>query len=675
MHFTIDSSTIHRFERAIQYEWLETNGLGGYASSTIIGTHTRRYHGLLVAALAPPVGRTVLLSKMDETLFVNGREFELGANKYQGTVFPNGYIFQQKFQQEWFPEFYYEVQGIRLKKTIVAVHGENTTLVLYEVLSADQHFRMNLLPLIANRDYHHLGHQQSLYGRQAIMEADVLCYRKDLNSPNCYISAPHAQFVAHDDWYYRLEFPIEQYRGLDAQEDLFSPGSISVELEAGSRFGMIVSTENPRGRDPWAMMEVERERRRELVDKSGFDEPMLKQLVKAADQFIVQRSESLKTIIAGYHWFSDWGRDSMIALPGLCLATGREEDAEKILHAFAEAVSEGMLPNRFPDSGEEPEYNTIDATLWFFVAVYKYLQATKVKSQDLAVFLPIMADILDWHKGGTRYNIHMDKDSLLSGGIDGVQLTWMDAKVDDWVVTPRIGKAVEINALWYNAWAIYAWMRNQNGEKEIAQTAQEQAKEIKKQFVKQFWNEETECLFDLINGEFKDPQIRPNQLFAISLPFSLLSKSKAQKVLVKIERELFTPVGLRSLSPQSPDFEGHYGGDQYRRDGAYHQGTVWGWLIGPYLDSVVRTRGSLGRAQARSVVKTLEEQLYKDGIGTLSEIYDGNAPWNARGCVAQAWSVSEVLRVCAEYKLFQNREFEAAIPSGLLELQKRDLFS
>ncbi|MEM6343492.1 MAG: amylo-alpha-1,6-glucosidase [Bacteroidota bacterium] len=675
MHFTLDSSTIHRFERAIQYEWLETNGLGGFASSTVIGTHTRRYHGLLVAALAPPVGRTVLLSKMDETIYLNGREYELGSNKYQGAIYPNGYIFQQKFQQEWFPEFHYQIKGVRLKKTIVAINGENTTLILYEVLAADQHFHMNLLPMMANRDYHHLSNAHTLFGKQVIMEGEVLRYRQDLDSPYCYISAPNAQFVAHDDWYYRLEYPLEQYRGLNAHEDLFSPGSFSVELEAGSRFGIIVSTEDPSGRDPWVMMEAEKNRRRALVDATSFKEPMLKQLVKAADQFIVQRSENLKTIIAGYHWFSDWGRDSMIALPGLCLATGREADAEKILLAFAESVSEGMLPNRFPDSGEEPEYNTIDATLWFFVAVYKYLQATKVQTRDLEKFLPIMAQILECHKAGTRYNIHMDQDGLLTGGIDGVQLTWMDAKVDDWVVTPRIGKAVEINALWYNAWAIYAWMRAQNGEKAVAATAQEQAKEIKKQFVKQFWNTEAECLFDLINGEEKDAQIRPNQLFALSLPFSLLSKTKGQKVLVKVERELFTPVGLRSLSTHADDYQGHYGGDQYRRDGAYHQGTVWGWLIGPYIDAIVRTRGSLGRAQARSIVKSLEEQLYKDGIGTLSEIYDGNAPWNARGCIAQAWSVSEVLRVCAEYKLFKNREFEAAIPSALLELQKRDLFA
>ncbi|MEL6653433.1 MAG: glycogen debranching enzyme N-terminal domain-containing protein, partial [Bacteroidota bacterium] len=380
MHFTIDSSTIHRFERAIRYEWLETNGIGGYASSTIIGTHTRRYHGLLVAALAPPVGRTVLLSKLDETLYLNGREYELGTNKYQGAVFPSGYIFQQKYQQEWFPEFYYQVQDVKLKKTIVALNGENTTLVLYEVLAAERNFHMSLLPLISKRDYHHLLHAQPLFGKQAVMDEGVLRYRQDLETPYCYIMAPDSEFVEHEDWYYRLEYPMEQYRGLEAHEDLFSPGTLSVELSAGSKFGIIVSTEDPRGRDPWALMEQERERRRELVDRSNFQEPLLRQLVKAGDQFIVQRSENLKTIIAGYHWFSDWGRDSMIALPGLCLATGREDDARKILLAFAEAVKEGMLPNRFPDSGEEPEYNTIDATLWFFVAIFKYLKATKAQA-------------------------------------------------------------------------------------------------------------------------------------------------------------------------------------------------------------------------------------------------------------------------------------------------------
>ncbi|MEL6846298.1 MAG: amylo-alpha-1,6-glucosidase, partial [Bacteroidota bacterium] len=350
-----------------------------------------------------------------------------------------------------------------------------------------------------------------------------------------------------------------------------------------------------------ALMEQERERRRELVDRSNFQEPLLRQLVKAGDQFIVQRSENLKTIIAGYHWFSDWGRDSMIALPGLCLATGREDDARKILLAFAEAVKEGMLPNRFPDSGEEPEYNTIDATLWFFVAIFKYLKATKAQATDLQAFLPILQEILHWHQKGTRYNIHMDSDGLLTGGIDGVQLTWMDAKVNDWVVTPRIGKAVEINALWYNAWEIYAWMRKQNGEEYLAQEAQRQAKQIRREFVAQFWNEEDGCLYDLIASERKDAKVRPNQLFAISLPYSLLSKTKAQRVLAKIERELFTPVGLRSLSPRDEEYQGIYGGDQYRRDGAYHQGTVWGWLLGPYVDGLIRVRGSLGKAQALSI--------------------------------------------------------------------------
>jgi predicted glycogen debranching enzyme len=673
MQLNFDPTTTHHFNRATRYEWLETNGLGGYASSTIIGTNTRRYHGLLVAALQPPVGRTLLLSKLDESIEFNGHRRELGTNKYHGTVFPNGYIFQEAFEQDIFPTFYYDTHDIKIKKTIVALHGENTTMVLYEVQKAPGSFQMNLLPLTANRNFHYLEQARELSGQQTYFDEDVLRFRFDEEASPLFISVPGSDFTAQPDWYYGMEYAQEQFRGMDAHEDLFSPGKFTVNMEEGTKLGIIISIDDPVGRDPWQLMDQERARRQELVERSGFKGAMMQQLVRSADQFIVQRDESLKSIIAGYPWFSDWGRDTMIALPGLCLATGREEDAGEILEAFAKYIDQGMIPNRFPDEGQAPVYNTIDATLWFFVALFKYFKHTKASTSTLKYFLPAMQEILDWHQKGTRYNIHMDEDLLLTGGSEGVQLTWMDAIVDGWVVTPRIGKAVEINALWYNAWEIFAWTLQKCQRKEEAEAAHKMSRSIRRSFLKTFWNPELECLHDLVHQRQIDASIRPNQLFAISLPFSLLSKNKAQKVLTRVERELFTPVGMRSLSFKDSAYEPHYGGDQYQRDKAYHQGTVWGWLLGPYLDTVIKVRGTLGKAQAKSLILGLKDQLRLNGVGTLSEIYEGASPWEARGCYAQAWSVSEILRIAAEYKLFRYQE--AALPASFLELQQRDLFS
>lgn len=652
---SIDTSILNRFDLASQYEWLETNGLGGYSCSSIIGTLTRRYHGLLVAAAKPPVGRQVLLSKMDETIRVpqTGKSYNLGCNKYKGAIFPNGYIFQQSFERDLFPSFVYRTNGIEVKKTLAAIHGENSIVIMYEVLKANHEFNMELLPLSAIRDHHHIGKARELHGYTSSFTSGVFHSSLCHESQDLYISIPHGHFHEQKEWYFNFEYSLEQNRGMEAYEDLFSPGKFYVDLKEGDKLGIIVSTQDPTGRDAIDLFEQETQRRITLTRKVNSTHPFIKQLSLAADQFVVQRGNGLRSIIAGYPWFSDWGRDTMIAIPGLCLATGREEDARRMLEVYADNLSEGMIPNRFPDDGEAPEYNTLDASLWFFVAAHKYLKATKDLKFAKEKILPAFKEILDWHINGTRFNIRMDDDGLLSGGQEGYALTWMDAKVGDWTPTPRIGKCVEINALWYNAWEIYRSVLRMTGNREEMNLVSNRAKWLRKQFVQAFWNDEADCLYDVIQGEYKDASIRPNQIFAISLPYSVLSPSKAAGVLRRVEQELLTPVGLRSLSDLDPAYKAYYHGSLHQRDAAYHQGTVWSWLIGPYMDACIRVKGSMGKEHSRQLIRHMAKHFNQEGaIGNISEIFDGSGSHKPRGCFAQAWSIAELLRVSHEYNLF-----------------------
>jgi predicted glycogen debranching enzyme len=648
MPFFFDKSITQNFDEAVRREWLETNGLGGWASSTIAGAHTRRYHGLLVAATHPPVGRMVLLSKLDETIVLDERRFELGCNRYPGAVHPRGYEYLQSFSKDLFPVFEYEVEGVRLRKTIAAINGENTTLVLYEVLEAGVAFSFELRPFVAYRDYHSMAHANDAIRREANFTDGVFRAQPYDGTPELFIANPGAAFDAQPDWYRNFEYGIEQYRGLDYLEDLFTHGTFKLNLKAGDRLGISISTANPKGRDAFKLFAGEKRRREKLLDSPSNKDEFSKILTLAADQFVVKRGEDLRTIIAGYHWFSDWGRDTMISLPGICLVTGRFGDAKKILRAFAQSVSQGMLPNRFPDAGEQPEYNTVDATLWFFVAVYKYLQATDDEKFVRNVLMPILRDIIAWHDRGTRYRIHVDADGLLYAGEPGAQLTWMDAKVGDWVVTPRQGKAVEINALWYNALMIFVELSKRFGNINEASRFAQRAEHVKKRFVEVLWNEAAGCLYDYIDGDHRDAAIRPNQIFALSLPFPLLDGDKAKQVLKIVEEKLYTPVGLRSLAATEPGYRPHYGGDQWSRDSAYHQGTVWSWLLGPMITAIVRAEGKAGKQRAKKLLENITPHLSDAGIGAISEIFDAEPPHTPHGCMAQAWGVAEVLRAYIE---------------------------
>jgi predicted glycogen debranching enzyme len=645
------SGNFNDFNKASSLEWLETNGLGGYASGTISGAHTRRYHGLLVAAMHPPVGRMVVVSKLEETIVLENDRFELGANQYPGAVHPAGFAYLQSFTRNLFPEFRYQVRGIELKKTIAAIQGENTTVVLYEVLDAPTAFNLEFLPLYSCRDFHSLAHENDSMNRYYLFDDGIFKAKNYEGCPEFFISIPGASFEFKPDWYRNFEYAVEQYRGLDFREDLFTHGRFSLTLKKGDKLGIIISTEDAQGREAFAMFAREQERR-ESITKPFRWRDGLARLALAADQFTVKRGE-LKTIIAGYHWFSDWGRDSMIALPGLCLATGRFEDAKNILKAFAESVSKGMLPNRFPDYGETPEYNTIDATLWFFHALYKYYQYTN-DIQFIKLMLPVLEDSIAWHYKGTRYGIQVDAtDELLYGGEEGVQLTWMDAKVGDWVVTPRKGKAVEINALWYNALSILNVFFMETGDTKAAKPYLEKSEKVKESFNQKFWNDSQNCLFDFLDGEVRNDDLRPNQLLAISLPFSMLSPERAIKILDTVSNYLLTSRGLRSLSQSHKNYKPYYGGDPWQRDSSYHQGTVWSFLLGPFVDSLIRVKGNKGKAEAAHIIRKFMEHLDEVGVGTVSEIFDAEPPHAPRGCIAQAWSVAEVLRVAVEHDLFK----------------------
>jgi len=632
-------------------EWLETNGLGGWAGSTLSGCNTRRYHGLLVAATKPPTERTVLVNKLDEIIVLNDEWFQLGTNKYREALSPQGYVHITEFKKEFFPEFTFEVNGVIIRKTVVMMHGENTTVIIYNVVQAPSTFTFKLLPLISGRDYHSLHKANDVFDPTCTFENGIFKTQPYTDSPEIFISIPNASLRKDPNWFYQFDYVIERYRGMESEEDLFNHGTFSLLLNEGDSFGVVLSTEDPSGRNPFDLYEQERQRRIGLLNGRSVNST-IEQLTLSANQFVVQRSESLKTVIAGYHWFTDWGRDTMIALPGLCLTTGRFDDARRILKAFAESVQNGMLPNRFKDGDEAPEYNNVDGTLWYFVAVYRYLQTTQDRNFVLNEILPVLKNIIDHHFKGTLYNIKVDEDGLLYAGEVGQQLTWMDAKIGDWVVTPRMGKPVEIQALWYNTLKIYAHLLDINNQPQDSWSMGEAAQKVQDTFLSRFWNQDGGYLFDLIDeNDQPNASIRPNQLFAISLPFQLVEGDKAQAVFNTVEEHLYTPVGLRSLSPQDHNYYGIYQGDWRRRDASYHQGTVWSWLLGPYVDVMMRVSGDHAHRLSQKVIYNFGYHLEESCIGSVSEIFDGDAPHHPRGCVAQAWGVAEVLRVIEEYNL------------------------
>jgi len=641
-------------DAALQREWLETNGLGGFASSTIVGLNTRRYHGLLVAATKPPVGRLVLLSKVEETLFIDGQGFELSANRYPGVVHPQGFRYLKQFRLDPFPVFTYEIEGIEIEKTVFMIHGENSTAVHYELRKnnhpeSPKNLRLEIRPLIAFRDYHSTTHENGALNPALKEEPGLVAVTPYQALPTLYLAHNAVELQKTGDWYRNLEYDVERERGLDFTEDLFNPCVLRFDLRAHSQASVIASTERLEVVRVIEYQQAEITRRRNAVVSSPVDDDFARNLASAAAQYIVSRGDQ-KTIIAGYHWFSDWGRDTMIALPGLTLPTGKHDVARSILRTFAKHVDQGMLPNRFPDAGETPEYNTVDATLWFFEAARAFLAYTGDVEFVRNELYPVFTDIISWHARGTRYGIRVDPNGLLSSGEPGVQLTWMDAKVGDWVVTPRWGKPVEIQALWYNALCIVEDLARRFGDEAGQERYRSMAALANQAFNRLFWNEKDSCLYDVVNGGLPDASIRPNQIFAVSLTHTMLAPERARSVVEKVQGHLLTPYGLRSLAPSDSQYRGRYTGGPAERDGAYHQGTVWPWLLGPFITAYVKVNGGsdTARRQAAKWLVPLKDHLEDGGLGHIPEILDGDPPHRPCGCMAQAWSVAETLRTLVE---------------------------
>ncbi len=643
-------------------EWLVTNGIGGFAMGTVPGMLTRRYHGLLIAALHPPLGRTLLVTKLDEEISYKGNIFPLFVNRWaDGTLDSDGFQRMCGFRLEGtIPVWTFALDGALLEKRIWMQQGANTTYVRYDFIRGSSELHLSCKVLLNDRDYHGVTGSGDISFRIASVSHGAKIETSNSGIPY-YILSQDMGFDVQDLWYSNYSLSVERYRGLPDVEAHYYGARATVILRPGDSATLVSSTESHPELDGHLALKDRGAHEQRMLNRTrlyfGDSPPMAKpkheraleslaaQLTLAADQFIVKRSTAGDpdglTVIAGYPWFGDWGRDTMIALPGLTLATGRADDAAKILRTFATYVDKGMLPNRFPDEGEEPEYNTADATLWYFEALRAYYDKTADLDLVRALY-PVLREIIEWHVRGTRYNIGLDPvDGLLYAGESGVQLTWMDAKVGDWVVTPRIGKPVEINALWFNALNITAAFADHLGEStgellDLAQGA--------KRGFQRYWNHHVGYCYDVLDGpDGHDPALRPNQILAVSLPYSPLDEYQRKEVVDRCAKQLLTSYGLRSLSAGHSGYAPVYGGDVKTRDSAYHQGTVWGWLIGPFVSAHLRVYGDLDAVAA--YLRPFLNHIQEHGIGSISEIFDGEAPFNPRGCPAQAWSVAEVLRI------------------------------
>jgi len=649
-------------------EWLVTNGLGGYSSSTIGGVMTRKYHGFLVAALPSPLGRMVMLQNVFTSIrFASGREVILTGHEQDGApLHLPAEEFLRDFRLELgLPVWEYDVDGARFERRVVMPHGQNTVHVIYRALETPTDACVvRLRPFVHFRSYEAPVNRPHAAPLRIERGDDRLEIHAEESLPplRVIVSGGRGSFTSEEQDRSAVVYRHERDRGYEWAGDVWSPGYFELPLTADRDTALIASTESwqvLQSMTPDDALNAEFDRRRALLRLSGpaADDPSASRLVLSADQFIIRPAtrvadeararatgEERRTVIAGYPWFTDWGRDTMISLEGLTLCTGRHREAASILRTFADYVRDGLIPNMFPDGANEGLYHTADATLWFFHAVHRYVEVTGHRDARREI-LPHFREIVRCHREGTRFGIGVDaKDGLLCEGEEGYQLTWMDAKVDGWVVTPRRGKAVEINALWYNALSLLARWLDEEGVPGESQELLDEAARVKESFNRRFWYDEGGYLYDVIDGEGgHDASCRPNQIFSISLDHPVLDEARWQPVFETVRARLLTPVGLRSLAPGHPDYKSRYFGDLRARDAAYHQGTVWAWLIGPFVDAWLRVHPE-DRAGARELLTGLISQLDVFGVGSIAEIFDAEAPFTPRGCTAQAWSVAEVLR-------------------------------
>jgi predicted glycogen debranching enzyme len=626
-------------------EWLVTNGLGGYAMGTVSGVRTRRYHGLLVAALDPPLDRTLLVAQTDETATYHSREYAIATHRWPDTVSPRGDRLLDRFHLEGtVPVWTYACGDALLEKRVWMAQGEHTTYAQYTLTRGRRPLHLRMKALVNHRDHHATTDGDGWTMDVAPLEKGIRVDAYDGATP-FYLRSADANVEPAHNWYRDFYLSTEADRGLDAQEDHLHAATFECTLAPQESTSLVFSVSADASLDGAAALNEQRTHEAKRLEQADLpDAPAdVQHLVRAADQFVVDRptddDPNGKSIIAGYPWFGDWGRDTMIALPGLTLTTGRPDVAAQILRTYARHLDRGMLPNRFPDHNATPEYNTVDATLWYVEALRAYVTATD-DTGLLQELFPVLEEIVDWHERGTRYGIRTDPNNgLLRAGKSGTQLTWMDAKVDDWVVTPRIGKPIEVNALWYNALRSLADFADRLGNDPAPY--EERADRVENSFDR-FWSEEHQYAIDVIDGpNGDDAQLRPNQIFAVSLRYSPLSRDRQRKIVDTCASALLTPHGLRSLAPTDPTYEGRYQGGREERDGAYHQGTVWGWLLGPFVKAHLRVHED--PATARSFLAPLRRHLAGHGVGQISEIFDGDAPFGPRGTPAQAWSVAQLL--------------------------------
>lgn len=637
-------------ERALSLEWLEQNGRGGFASGTVAGAHTRRYHALLLTARKPPSERFVLVNHLEEWLAIDGQVVPLSTNLYPGAVHPTGYEHCVEFSTDPWPIWTFACNGMRLQREILLIQGRDLAIVRWTLLGRKkQRAVLRVRPKLTARDYHGTHHENGNLSTEASIGDGLVAWQLYPDVPP--VRAVHSGGYRHEpEWYRHLQFPVERERGLNSEEDWWSPGEFTFELESGSPQTMVLTSEVIDRLDVGALVQGEKVRRDTVRQAAPADDALAGELRRAAECYLSER-RNRQTVIAGYPWFTDWGRDSCISLPGLCLVTGRHDVAWQVIESFAAHVSEGMVPNRFPDVGEQPEYNTIDASLWFIHAIDRYLQASQDEARVRQTAWPAVKQILDGYRHGTRYGIRMDEDGLITGGVPGAQLTWMDAKVGDWVVTPRHGKPVEIQALWVRALEVGETLARRYSEADYVDRCRADRSHAIVSFRNRFWYEQGGYLYDVIDGpEGDDASLRPNQLYAISLVEELVPHDRAQQILCFVEEQLLTPVGLRTLSPRDPRYRPRYEGGVVERDSAYHQGTVWPFLLGPFVTAWVKIFGESAavRKTARGFLAGLEAHLHEACLGQVSEIFDAEAPHRPRGCFAQAWSIAEPLRALVE---------------------------
>ncbi len=650
------------FERASRLEWLDTNHTGAFAMGTVAGVNTRRYHGLLTASLKPPANRYSILPRVEEVVSGDQTDFLLGASQYPGAVYPRGFELLNEFRIDPFPEWRYNCGGASVVKTLCLVDRQQTVIVRYR---SSRPCILKIRLLTSFRDYHSLAHRNDELQNKLEIAPGRISFTPYESLPS--LSVLHCgEFTQDGEWFLRHQYLRELDRGLDSEEDLFSPGVIKFELAADGHAWFLATLEpsSPlQDRDIDSLLEGERTRRQ--FDGESQLESTLK---RALDQFRITRYDEKPSLIAGYPWFTDWSRDTLISLPALSAAEFALSETKSILEMLIGERSEGLLPNRFLDSHSEPEYNTADATLCLFIAAKHYIDRTQDRSFLKNCLYPAARDILDWHRRGTKYGIHVDPaDHLLWAGeaapqlsgtqLTGTQLTWMDARVNGSAVTPRVGKPVEINALWYNALRIFAEWSIALGMHKEAEQLQLEAAAMLHSFRGVFWNDERQCLFDVVAGQSRDPRVRPNQLFALSLPYPLVELHAGRLIVKLVQEKLLTPVGLRTLEPGDSAYRPRFEGSMADRDTSYHQGTVWPWLMGPFIGAYLYAYGETEGAIrfCRGLLNGLAQDLTSCCLGSLTEVYDAEPPYNPGGCPAQLWSVAQLLMSMRRLQVLDSR--------------------